>query len=116
MEFYEPAPEQYLKLEENQSARITIRERLADHDEFKLGGKKGKPAPVYRVECEDDTTKRFTVTSTQLWNTLCAVEKKLGSFMGIEMVVTPLGKDKDRTYRIRISDDAAANVQQQIKA
>lgn len=103
--FCEPAPEQYIKLEPDTAYRITIMERLPDHEEFTCGK---EPAKVYRVKDKmEKTPQRLTVTSVQFERTLQAVEKHMGTIYGFEMIIRPKGDKKERTYSVEVPDDSA---------
>lgn len=101
--------DRYLSFDEGVNYYITLTERLEDHEEYKLGkGKKARPAPVFRTLSRDGKSNILSVTSTQLWESLEAVEKIAGSMLHQKLKVTANGQGKEREYSVKLLKDTAS--------
>lgn len=85
---------------------ITFLKELDPSDQFEVG-KKGKkqPAPVWLIR-EGGKEFRLTLTSSRLTDCLGKAIAKFGKLDGLTVDIMPVGKDKERTYRIRWAKNA----------
>jgi len=104
-DFTAPRPPPYLTIESGAPpTRLTMVREDGLHEKFKCGK---DPAKVWVVD-HAGKLYRWSITSTQLRDSLKKAESHFGTLVGVTLLVSATGEEKEREYRLQAPKDDKA--------